>query len=1111
MADSDRSERRRKRRSRSAAVVALCAIAAAAPPPAPPGEPAATPLTAGEPVERRIEPGEGHLYELAVPAGSYLRLVAEQSVVDLAVEVLGPAGDRLAGGDVLGSLFLPEVVSLVTSGEGPLRVVVRTAPEEEQGGDYRLELEELRPAGPDDAWRVEAETHLQLGRDRLDRHGREGAAEAQRLLAGARAAARRAGDGALEGKIVHYLAGVHQAEGDLEATLETLRIALATRRAAGDLPGTHHSLDMIGHLLGSSGDREAAAEIHTEALAVARRSGRRDLEAKSLNNLGALDYWAGRLAEAGEKFDRALSIYRETGDDALRARTLANLGVIYRRLGRLDAADGAYREALELARRRGDVDNEITIVNNLGVLHRVRGEMQRALETYTDGIERASRLDLPRGKLADLHQNLGALWDRLGHPERAMESHETALALYRASGELAPQAGALMRIAWIHESTGEPEKMLPVLEEALRLAREAEDPREQALILATMGRARLELGEPLAAAPLFQAAAELAETATDANALNLALRNLGRAFTESGELVRARETLSRALDLSREVGDPIAEASTRFAQARLARREGRLGAAYDEMETALTAIERLRADLASQEMRASYFAGQQENYFFVADLLVERHEREPGGGFDRLAFEWSERSRARSFVELLAEAVAGAREGLTGELAERERALSQRIASTQSDLIGLLARPNPDPRRTAAARDDLDALLLELEQLEGELRREHPRYADVRYPQPASLAGVQRMLEPGDALLEYLLGEPRSLLFVVTRERFATLALPPADEIAALVRAARRALEKPGRGTLGSYLAVAPRLYDLLVRPAEPLLEGRVRLRIVPDGALHYLPFEALLTRATPRLSPEAYLVSRWSVSYVPSASALSEIRRNQREEAPARSRDLLAFGDPFVAEAEPGPDSATRALPAERWEWRRLPGTREEIEAIAGLFPAERVETYVGERARESLLKSRLGAVSPRFLHLASHAVVDARRPAYSAILMSPESEPGEDGLLQTHEVFRLAVPAELVVLSACETGLGRQVRGEGLVGLSRAFIYAGARAVTVSLWPVADRSTTELMLAFYREIEDGARMTEALRRAKLRLAGSPRFAHPYYWAPFVMMGDSA
>jgi CHAT domain-containing protein len=395
------------------------------------------------------------------------------------------------------------------------------------------------------------------------------------------------------------------------------------------------------------------------------------------------------------------------------------------------------------------------------------------------------------------------------------------------------------------------------------------------------------------------------------------------------------------------------------------------------------------------------------------------------------------------------------------------------------------------------------ALERERSMLDQRIRREDPRYAEVRYPLPVELQTVQRRLGPNQVLLEYSLGERRSVVFAVTRDRLVACDdLPAADAVRTRVGELRAALTSPSRAlAFGAFVRVARRLHDELLACALDRVDPGAELVIVPDGPLHFVPFEVLLTAEAGPAATWAdlpYLVRRQPVGYTPSASVLARLESQAPAPAGAGPR-FIGFGDP-VASGDAGPFGNRR--PA------ALAHSEEEVRRIAELFGDRSSVVYLGAEATEENVKDNPLLRQAQWVHFATHGVVDAARPRRSGLLLARSEGSAEDGVLSMGEVFNLELGGALVVLSACETGLGKEVSGEGVVGFTRAFLYAGARNVLISLWPVEDRSTAELMIAFKRSSDRQGALVEALQEAKRELLDDGRYADPRYWAPFVLVG---
>jgi len=517
-------------------------------------------------------------------------------------------------------------------------------------------------------------------------------------------------------------------------------------------------------------------------------------------------------------------------------------------------------------------------------------------------------------------------------------------------------------------------------------------------------------------------------------------------------------------------------------------KQRRFDAALDYYRQAIETVERIRGKLDIAEDKTGYLADKIEIYHQLVRLLIEL-------GKEKEAFHYAERARARSLSDLLTEAGAEAlgQPDIDSDLRDRLTETGAQISRIQSRLGELYSEKTPNMesiKRLEAERDKTAANYLTLQR---EDRQRHPRYA----AEPINLEQAQGMLNDQTLLLEYVLGQEGSYLFAVSKKECRVVRLPETQLIDGRVRKLRGAVAWPHRRAVSIYITQAKLLYQDLIRPIETMLSGKKELIISPDGILHYLPFELLIPTNSPiaarpnwRLLP--YLISDYGISYVSSASVRAALGDRYKEpQNPPKL--LLAYADPVYSNET------------------RLEYSRDEVEGIGKLYPLESVDIFLGEAANEESVKAEGKLGQYRAIHFAVHGLLYESRPQLSGLALSPQGIGREDGLLQVYEIFKLRLRAELVILSACKTGLGKGVKGEGLIGLTQAFMYAGAQSVVVSLWEVLDLSTAKLMIEFHRRLGDQpVNKVEALRQAKLQLIHNTKFAHPYHWASFVLVGKS-
>jgi CHAT domain-containing protein len=472
------------------------------------------------------------------------------------------------------------------------------------------------------------------------------------------------------------------------------------------------------------------------------------------------------------------------------------------------------------------------------------------------------------------------------------------------------------------------------------------------------------------------------------------------------------------------------------------------------------------------------------------------HRQRPADGFDRQAFGVSERARARTLLDLIAESRSNIREGVDPALRSREQTLRAQLT---------LRRNDSDER--------VQSLLIQFRELQNEMRAKNPRYASLVEPPVADLDTVQRdLLDRDTALVEYALGEERSYVWIVDATRFTAHELPPRARIEALARRAHDALSRAQAPDLRVALQ---ELSDAIVTPLGARIAGK-RLAIVTEGTLQYIPFAAL-----PDTDGRPLIASHEIVS-LPSASTL----RALRADAPraAASRSVFVVGDPVFDGKDPrvrSDKAQPTAAPATALErsardsgvagLERLLFTRREADTIASLVPAARVRKLLDfDASLERITSGDLSAY--RIVHFATHGLLNNKHPELSGLVFSLVDAQGRprNGFLPAYEAYNLRLNAELVVLSACQTALGEDIRGEGLVGLTRAFMYAGTPRVVASLWRVPDSATAALMARFYRALlTENRRPAEALRLAQESVRAERRWSAPYYWAGFTLAGE--
>ncbi len=784
-----------------------------------------------------------------------------------------------------------------------------------------------------------------------------------------------------------------------------------------------------------------------------------------------------------------------------------NLGILARLRARIDEAERYQQRALLLVRRLEPDSVKVPNIGlNLADIAISRGHLDSADELLEE-VLRIGRAVNPKGETtAKALSQLGLVAERRGDfPEAEARQKETLTILRESAPDGPSVADALTSLSTIAIAQGSSARAAGYAEEALALHRKI-SPKAPVVALDLLNLGEIALARRDVRAARLRAGEALRQVASLPDSLESAapLRRAASLLVDLGtpeDLRTAKPAIERAVSIyDRVIPGTAEQADALGLLARVERRLGKNAAAEARFDQAFAALDRSVRRLGGSDLDTTrYRARFARLYEEAIELQVER-----GASAD--AFRTLERSRARSLLDLLGQRDLAPPSELPAALVERMREVDARLARFESEISAL------DPARETQRIDQLIGqrarVFAEREGLRARVRRISPRYAALSAPEPLGVQAARERLAPGEVALAYLVGERKTLLFVLVppgpgASGLGTVAIPIGRESLGREVAAFRSLVLAGKG-LGDERAIrrsGGRLYKLLIEPALPWIARAERLRISADGSLSSLPFGAL---TVPGATP-VYLAERWPTSTVLSATLAAELGQAHGERA---DEAIVAFGDPRYPGSPAGADRGPRPAVRFRSGLDPLPASRGEIEQVAGLFRPARA--FLGADATEGRFLSE--APRGRIVHFAGHALLDPHFPLDSALALTAPSRPtrpDDDGLLQAWEIFeRLRLSADLVTLSACDTALGLEAQGEGLLGLTRAFHYAGARTVLSSLWAVSDRSTAELMRRFYSHLEKGEPKDQALSAAQREMLAGP-FRHPFHWAAFQLDGD--
>lgn len=1017
----------------------------------------ATMLTPSVPIERELSPGEVQTYSLALARGDFVRLTIEQKGVNVAAALLRPDGTPLVAVDAMDDEFRHETIVAIADVDGTYLATMRPAAASARGR-YRVRLDTPRPATEGDDLRVEAERIFARGRARCDVNDATTWPPALADFRTAREHYRTVGDRAGEMKSLIEIGVVENYLSRPEA-LTPAEEAERLARALDDRPAMARVLRVKASIYRLAGDSVAAADAAEQATEINRAIGNRRAESRSLNFTANLVAHMGDLEQAIALYERALPITRATNDRFFESTILVNLGGLYARIGENDRALALYERSLAIARAADNPRVVFVALNSVGVRHLASGNQAKARGLFTESLDLARRI---ADRVLEGHSLnfLGAAHFAAGEYVKAVEVHREALAIQRQLGELYDQAKAL--------------------------------------------------------------------------------NGAGKALHRLGDSEGALEALREGLSISRSLGHALDESNLLRNLAAVERDRGRLADALGHAQAAVDLDEALRARITSPELRANYVAAEQDKFALLIDILQQRHAAEPTRGFAGTALDVSERARARVLLESLLDARVDLRQGIAPALLERERSLQKQLGEASAELSRALAGTSNGKQSNAA--QDFERLSGEYEQFQVQIRQQSPHYASIMQPRPLGSEEIRNtVLDADTVLLEFALGEERSWLWAMSLETLTSVELPPRRVIEAAARSlyeqltSRQKRRGESRRDYDRRVAAADARLDKETAAVSRMLLGGItrqlnaewrtkRLAIVAAGALQYLPFAAL-----PAPGARGSLAATHEIVNIPSASVLAVLRRESAGRRPA-TRALAILADPVFETTDPRVASktappavptndiatASRALEVAdglyaRIPLSRLPFSRDEARAIAALTESNDNMLAVDFKASRAAVLG--GALSGyRMVHLATHGVLDGERPALSSLILSLVDERGrrQNGYLRLPDIYNMRLDADLVVLSACQTALGKEIQGEGLVGLTRAFIYAGAPRVVASLWQVSDLATAELMKKFYRGmLRQHLPAAAALRAAQVEMSQDPRWSSPFFWAGFVLQGE--
>lgn len=1100
-------------------------------------------LELAKPSERQITGGEVHPYNLTLKVDEYVRVEVDQRGIDLAIWTFDPAGKKISQVDAV-RVGAKEAILIVAEMPGAYRIEVHTTFPKVPAGQYEINVPELRPATERDKVSYRAGLLIAHAFEiEQKQNNPEGWRKAIENYEAALPLFQSIKDSVWEADAVCLIASayINLAEKEKAFDFANRAVSLAEtlvrdsdqEKRTTALNIQAWTLETLGRAHSDFGDRKKAVDLFTQAVSIRKQTNDRSGTIIALNSLAVLYQTMGEASKALEFLNEIRELLKGLGDRAKEGSLLNNICVIHEDLAEYTKAIEFCNQALSIKRDLGDQQGTATVLNSLGNVYGDMGQFERSLDFYTQSQALYEKSKSDSGQAVEFN-NLGWLYAALGDYEKAIDFYNKSLEIFRKQGNQFRQGNTLGNIAANYADLGDFKKALEVNQEVLKLRIASSNKEGEGITYNNIAGCYSHLGDKQKALEYYNRSIEIQRT-RNPRQLASALTNMAGVYRELGETQKATDSLNEALEITRRIGDLSGEAATLSMMAQVERDQGKLVDARRDIETALTSVESLRVSLKDRKLRTSFFASVRKYYEVYIDVLMRLHKENPAGGFDVAALKASENARARSLLESLMEASAEIGQGADPTLVARERTLRKLISDKAEQQLRLLSGNHTEEQAKSMSKD-LDALTAEYEQVQTQIHQNSPRYSALTHPVSLGLQEIQsRLVDPETVLVEYALGEEKSYVFLVSATSLKTFELPARAEVEKasrdvydLVTASDRVVanETLDQRTKrldqanSDYAASAATLSRMLLGPLASELKSK-RLLIVGEGILQYVPFAAL-----PDPSAQAPLIAGHEVINLPSASVLG-VLRSETKDRPRATKTIAVFADPVFGAQDPrisknqivekpalelAADIKRSAEESGFQGFARLRFSRQEAEQIMRLVPRNNSLEALDFAANKGAATST-DLKQYRIVHFATHGLINSRHAELSGIVLSLVDQDGkpQNGFLRLYDIYNLNLSAELVVLSACQTALGKDIKGEGLVGLTRAFMYAGSSRIVASLWRTEDRATAVLMNRFYENMLGGSGMSPAaaLRKAQLSMWQDKRWSQPRYWAAFTIQGE--
>jgi CHAT domain-containing protein/tetratricopeptide (TPR) repeat protein len=911
-------------------------------------------------------------------------------------------------------------------------------------------------------------------------------------------------------------------DGKFEGSITLFEKSLSVAKKTTDKREECESLLKLGILYWNIGLLKDSSVHYEHALQLAKKFNLYNLQKQCQNSLEIYGLYkegkklrsSGKYTKSIEVFKKAIELAREAGSKEHELKCLRQMSFAYLELNKLQRYLSCNKDALKIAQGLNHRKEEGRCLNNLGLFYEKLDNYSEALNNYEKALNIAQDLKEIDEEFICLN-NIGNIYDSIGNYIKAQECLEKALTLARQLNDDYYIFLALNNIGTIFRTKGltsddkkDFDKALNYFDKCLKITKKPRDNIEEAYaykqtevyVLNNIGTVCTDLENYYKALKYFELAHEKAEEIKDSEAMGMVLNNMGIVHYNQGDYEESTKYYERAINLALGIEGKKILWEAYLEIARSYQKQKKFVEALDNYKKSIDVIETLRSQIDLEELKARYLGTDKriEAYHNLIHLLVTLPQSRQEEEYKREAFDYMERAKARAFLDSLELSNVSISQEIDFKLQNKEKELMKDI----SRLHAILLAAEQSSEEKKVINEKLKSKENELESFRREMRIKSSAFEHLN-PETIILDEAQRkLLDSCSAFFAYCLGKEHSYAFVVTRKDFRIFSLPHKENIQRKVSDYLEVIsDKENKNFELGY-----ELFRTLVLPG---LDKKINnIIFVPDDILHFLPFETLITHKEKR----DWLIKDYKIAYAPSISSLREIIQRKGSNGPKPRMDILAFGDPFFGPweaGENGSDIFQDYYSSNAFNFFRLKYSGFEIDKISSLFKKRKRRVFRREEAnKEELINHSLD--NYKIIHFATHSIIDEKIPARSSIVLSLDRDLTQDGFLQMREIYNLKLNSDLVTLSSCQTGLGEFIKGEGIEGINRAFFYAGASSVLMSLWAVNDQASYQLMERFYFHLRSSKSIMSALRKAKLELIDSNTLSHPYYWAGFIVSGKA-